>query len=158
MIRVTIEKLPYGDETSSETLHTIYITNDGTGNSRIGNYHVRLQSKAKEDKTAYVRGHYRRDGVLKLLHMALEAESHNGAIGVVNEQSDTSPAYTKLPAHEMVALRNASIQYFYQRVCQRAEKNMQETGTVSGAHWNAMRQVMQQMNIEIPGTEQEVQP
>jgi hypothetical protein len=84
MIRVTIEKLPFGDESNKETLHTITITNDGTGSSRVSNYHVRLQSKAKEDKTAYVRGHYRRDGALKLLHMALEAESGK-AIGEVRK-------------------------------------------------------------------------
>lgn len=83
MIRVTIEKLPFGDESAKETLHTIIIANDGTGNARRGNYNVRLQSKAKEDKTAYVCGHYRRDGVLKLLHLVLEAESSNGAIGQV---------------------------------------------------------------------------
>lgn len=85
MIRVTIEKLPFGDEAGKETLHTIIIANDGTGTTRTGNYNVRLQSKHKEDKTAYVRGHKRIDGVLKLLHLALEAESNVVAIGDVRK-------------------------------------------------------------------------
>lgn len=84
MIRVTIEKLPFGDESAKEILHTIIIANDGTGTSTRGNYNVRLQSKGKEDKTAYVRGHWRRRGVLDLLHMALEAES-GVAIGAVRK-------------------------------------------------------------------------
>lgn len=58
------------------------------------------------------------------------------------------PEYFKLPAAEMVELRNAAIKYFYGRVCRQAEKNMELTNTVSGAHWNAMRQVLRQMGIE----------
>jgi uncharacterized membrane protein len=40
------------------------------------------------------------------------------------------------------------VQWFYRRVCERAEANMTATGTVAGAHWNAMRQVMAEMGIE----------
>jgi hypothetical protein len=49
----------------------------------------------------------------------------------------------------MVELRNSAIKYFYYRVCRQAEKNMAQTGTVSGAHWNAMKQVLAQMHIEV---------
>lgn len=38
---------------------------------------------------------------------------------------------------------------FYAAVCVRAEANMAATGTVSGAHWNAMRQVLGEMGIEV---------
>lgn len=38
---------------------------------------------------------------------------------------------------------------FYQRVCDRAEQNMAMTGTVSGAHWNAMRQELGAMGIAV---------
>lgn len=38
---------------------------------------------------------------------------------------------------------------FYNRVCDRAESNMEATGTVSGAHWNAMRQELVAMGIEV---------
>lgn len=38
---------------------------------------------------------------------------------------------------------------FVRRVKERAERNMQATGTVSGAHWNAMRQVLKDMGIEM---------
>lgn len=39
---------------------------------------------------------------------------------------------------------------FYKRVCERAERNMEMTGTVSGAHWNAMRQEFAAMGIQVP--------
>lgn len=38
---------------------------------------------------------------------------------------------------------------FYNKVCDRAEQNMAHTGTVSGAHWNAMKQVLAEMGIEV---------
>lgn len=38
---------------------------------------------------------------------------------------------------------------FYNRVCDRAEANMTLTGTVSGAHWNAMRQELKAQGIEV---------
>ena len=38
---------------------------------------------------------------------------------------------------------------FYNLVCDRAERNMEATGTVSGAHWNAMRQVLTTKGIEV---------
>lgn len=63
------------------------------------------------------------------------------------------PDFPELSDSELLSLRNSFIKYFYHRVCVQAEKNMQLTGTVSGAHWNAMRQVLQQMNIDI-GEEQ----
>lgn len=38
---------------------------------------------------------------------------------------------------------------FYRSVCARAEANMEATGTVSGAHWNAMRQILVEMGIQV---------
>lgn len=38
---------------------------------------------------------------------------------------------------------------FYWRVCERAESNMAATNTVSGAHWNAMRQELSSLGIEV---------
>lgn len=60
---------------------------------------------------------------------------------------EDSPKWESLPATELVELRNTNIRYFYNRVCRLAERNMRETGTVSGAHWNAMQQVLTQMGI-----------
>lgn len=42
MIRVTIEVLPKGDENRKRHVGTIEIANDGTGDSTIGNYIIRL--------------------------------------------------------------------------------------------------------------------
>lgn len=44
---------------------------------------------------------------------------------------------------------NVIIKDFYQRVCKRAEQIMSDTNTLSGAHWNAMKQVMTEMGIEV---------
>lgn len=38
---------------------------------------------------------------------------------------------------------------FYSQVCDQAERNMESTGTVSGAHWNAMRKVLNDKGIEV---------
>lgn len=43
----------------------------------------------------------------------------------------------------------AIIVEFYHRVCERAEANMVVTGTVSGAHWNAMIQELMARGIEV---------
>lgn len=81
MIIVTVTKIDANTGEHSE-LNKLIITNDGTGTNRRGNYNVRLQSRSRDDVTAYVRGHWRADGVLKLLHSALEAEGGK-AIGAV---------------------------------------------------------------------------
>lgn len=38
---------------------------------------------------------------------------------------------------------------FYNEVCDQAERNMAATNTVSGAHWNAMRQVLKAKGIAV---------
>lgn len=42
MLRVTIELIPRGDESRKKHLGTVEISNDGTGDTRRGNYAVRL--------------------------------------------------------------------------------------------------------------------
>lgn len=44
---------------------------------------------------------------------------------------------------------NAVIANFCERVKVRAESNIEANGTVSGAHWNAMRVVAKEMGIEV---------
>lgn len=39
---------------------------------------------------------------------------------------------------------------FYAEVCAEAESVMQQTGTISGAHWNAMQRVLHRRGIEVP--------
>lgn len=51
-------------------------------------------------------------------------------------------------SQEQHELRDQILIDFYNTVCDRAEANMKATGTVSGAHWNAMRQVLTEMGIE----------
>ena len=42
---------------------------------------------------------------------------------------------------------DAAAAMFYAEVCVRAESIMAQTGTVSGAHYNAMRQLLQERGI-----------
>jgi hypothetical protein len=42
MLRVTIELLPYGDESQARTLGTLEIANDATGTLDVGNYTGKL--------------------------------------------------------------------------------------------------------------------
>lgn len=43
MIRVTVDLVPFGDETQKRTLTFFEIANDGTGTVAQGNYMVRFQ-------------------------------------------------------------------------------------------------------------------
>ena len=45
MLRVTIEFVPYGDESKAHVLHTAAISNDGVGTPERGNYRYTLNSK-----------------------------------------------------------------------------------------------------------------
>ena len=53
---------------------------------------------------------------------------------------------------------NTTIIAFYHRVCERAERNMELTGIVSGAHWNAMRQVLKEMGINVEISDNHANP
>ena len=48
MIRCKIELVPFGDESKVETIGSIEIVNDGTGNNLLGNYRVAIQATGKE--------------------------------------------------------------------------------------------------------------
>ena len=45
------------------------------------------------------------------------------------------------------SVSDAAVAVFYAEVCVRAESIMAQTGTVSGAHYNAMRQLLQERGI-----------
>lgn len=44
-------------------------------------------------------------------------------------------------------LRDTIIVHLYADICLRAERNMAATGTVSGAHWNAMKAVLTERGL-----------
>lgn len=62
---------------------------------------------------------------------------------------ELSRGITGLAPVDLSPIRLNIVIDFYNRVCDRAEQNMAHTGTVSGAHWNAMKQVMREMGIEV---------
>lgn len=62
----------------------------------------------------------------------------------------STPSYSQQEMAADAWNRRADVLDFYRRVCTRAERNMELTGTVSGAHWNAMRQELAAMGVEVP--------
>ncbi|HSW00035.1 MAG TPA: hypothetical protein VLI39_07675 [Sedimentisphaerales bacterium] len=44
-LRVTVELIPYGDESRKRTVAVVDIANDGTGTHEVGNYDVRAEGE-----------------------------------------------------------------------------------------------------------------
>ena len=57
----------------------------------------------------------------------------------------------KDPVWEIGLSESDILRKFYADVCTEAEKIMQETNTVSGAHFNAMKRVLKRKGIEAGG-------
>jgi len=69
-----------------------------------------------------------------------------GECGVtLGEFASAEAAATKWNQRHLAPVLRA----FYNEVCDQAERNMALTNTVSGAHWNAMRQVLKVKGIEV---------
>lgn len=66
-------------------------------------------------------------------------------ISMVESDSQDFSTYTEVDANS----DNATLLAFYNEVCDHAERNMAATSTVSGAHWNAMRQVLKAKGVEV---------
>lgn len=52
MIRVTIEVIPFGDKTRARDVGVIDIVNNGTGDSKSGNYDIMLIDKSEDAVTS----------------------------------------------------------------------------------------------------------
>ena len=74
MVVVTVEIWPFGDESQKQHLGTVNISNNGTGDSRTGNYSVVLLRPTKDGVSigsgTTVRGHERASGWLPLVKKA----------------------------------------------------------------------------------------
>lgn len=68
-------------------------------------------------------------------------------ISLVEVESDLQD--TSAHAEVDTDLDSALLLDFYNEVCDQAERNMAATNMVSGAHWNAMRQVLKAKGIEV---------
>ena len=74
MIRVKVEIIPFGDYSERRTIEGIFIWNDRTGDHNVGNYQfmLGLDPTATDRKVTQVKGHYRSEGVMKLLYLCLK--------------------------------------------------------------------------------------
>lgn len=73
MIRVTIDFIPYGDESRAEELGHIEIINDGTGTQEVGNYFVRINGA-----DLAIGSHERAGGWLPLVEQAVRSAAAPG--------------------------------------------------------------------------------
>lgn len=73
MIRVTVELVPFGDERFKKTIGILSISNDGTGDGQIGNYHARLEDDHNAKVEVRVKEHHRRDGAWVLIAKVLDS-------------------------------------------------------------------------------------
>ena len=69
MLRVTVEILPFGDESKKKTLRSVSIINDGTHENHpdYGNYRVEHTDGNGESFTFEIHNHVRSDGLDCLL-------------------------------------------------------------------------------------------
>jgi len=79
MIRVTIELLPFGDETGKKTLSVIEIANQQTGSMKYGDYMARLNPKDEWTRDVVV-GWTRFSGVNGLVMRVLKYFAEKGLI------------------------------------------------------------------------------
>ena len=79
MLRVTVELLPFGDESAKKTLTTFDIANNGTGDVEYGNYDVRLSYLDRWYRNVVV-DHLRDLPVLQLVYQALSGLNKKGEI------------------------------------------------------------------------------
>ena len=74
MLRVTVELVPFGDEAKLETIATMVIANDNTGNLYTSNYETWLRDyRFSKDKFARLADFDRGQTVWELIRRLLEA-------------------------------------------------------------------------------------
>jgi len=74
MIKVVIEIIPFGNRAETREIGGLVIWNDATGDINKGNYQFMLGTDptAVDRKVTKVKGHYRSEGVMKLLYLCLK--------------------------------------------------------------------------------------
>lgn len=70
MLRVTIDYIPFGDESRRETIETCTIVNDGIGSHLYGSYDVTFSGKSGK-RTVKVLEHKRKNSAWHLLFSAI---------------------------------------------------------------------------------------
>lgn len=75
MLRITVELVPHGDESRAETIETMLIANDTTGNYVKGNY-AYAYSSITGMKSGVVKKYPRRMGAWPLIARILNDKDH----------------------------------------------------------------------------------
>jgi hypothetical protein len=77
MLRVTIELVPFGDESRARKIATMLIANDGTGDHRTGNYGYAFQydDRSNDVATGVIKNFPRASGAWSLVKRILNNNS-----------------------------------------------------------------------------------
>mgnify|MGYP001570701468 CR=1 FL=1 len=74
MLRMTVEIVPFGNDLLRRIIGTMIIANDGTGDTSVGNYQVRLSTDTETAlAVGSVKGHDRGQGAWPLVALALKS-------------------------------------------------------------------------------------
>ena len=73
MLVVKVELWPDGDGRKRETLANVRITNDGTGDGRVGNYDVTHLTAERHIIAGSIKGHVREQGYWPLVARVMAA-------------------------------------------------------------------------------------
>ena len=98
MLRITIELVPYGIEDEAQTIGTMLIANEGTGDYKVGNYaYVYNYSDRPDDpELGYVRRYPRIDGAWGLVKKVLNDKTHSTPNDTVERLLERLEYYRKL--------------------------------------------------------------
>lgn len=77
MIRVTVDLVPFGDESQSRKIAEMIIANDGSGDSEWGNYVYAFKDNYTDPTSGSVADHYRPLGIWPLVKRVLNSTHEN---------------------------------------------------------------------------------
>lgn len=78
MLRLRLELVPFGNESEAQTIGSMVIANDGTGDYRWGNYVYAFKENSSEEViSGYISDHYRGQGAWNLVKRILNSPHEN---------------------------------------------------------------------------------
>lgn len=88
MLRITIDLIPHGDKSRTQTISEIEITNDGTGSAEYGNYGATINLGSSLTAITHVSGFPRKLGVLQLLRLILNQANERDMLDTLQRARD----------------------------------------------------------------------
>ena len=98
MLRITIELVPYGIEDEAQTIATMLIANEGTGDYKVGNYAYvyNYADRPDDPEFGYVKRYPRINGAWELVKKCLNDKYHASSNDTVERLLERLEYYRKL--------------------------------------------------------------